>query len=259
SACRDVEGELVSIASPEENAFIKSLLKDDDATGVWFGLVFTQEDLRFEWDYIGRRSSISFTDWGNDELEISIDLPDDRDESKKLQCASFSKQHDWAWEPKACDESAGMKYVCKRWPIEKVCTSRTCFRLLEEKTMHFAAKYDCEDVGGYVATIRSQEESDAIKDFLDQVSYTHDGWGQPGSGVWLAGSDEDSEGNWYWEIGRQKFAMSYANWRKDEPNNAGRGEHCIVLAHDDWSWVDVDCSSRNFILCEIPDLNPVTG
>ncbi|GFO04363.1 secretory phospholipase a2 receptor [Plakobranchus ocellatus] len=113
SSCRRLDSRLVTLTSPGENAFIKSILKDDDATGAWFDFIFIQRDLRFRWDN-SWGASISFTDWANNETEINIDLPQYPGFIMKLQCASFSKQHDWAWEPKACDDSVGMKYVCKR-------------------------------------------------------------------------------------------------------------------------------------------------
>ncbi|GFO23837.1 snaclec 4 [Plakobranchus ocellatus] len=115
SACTDEDSELVSIASPEENNFVKSLLKDDAAAGAWFGLVFNQEDLRFEWENMDWSTPISFTDWGNSNIKIKINLPDSQEYSRDIQCASFSKQYDWAWESKPCDESTDMKYVCKKW------------------------------------------------------------------------------------------------------------------------------------------------
>ncbi|GFO06953.1 mannose receptor [Plakobranchus ocellatus] len=262
SACTDVDSELVSISSPEENTFVKSLLKDNEAAGAWFGLVFTQDGLNFEWDNVDRSIPISFTDWADSNIEININLPDDQDRYKKIQCASFSKQHDWAWESKPCDESADMKYVCKRCASEQVCTSRTCFRLLCEKTVHFVAKRHCKDVGGSLATIRSEGESKAIKNLLDQVSFSHDEWGQGGSDVWLAGSDEDSEGIWYWDINGQQETISadgFTDWRTGEPNDAGSGENCMAMSAGDWKWNDIRCRSLKFILCEIPDLNAITG
>ncbi|GFN92171.1 hypothetical protein PoB_001867700 [Plakobranchus ocellatus] len=72
SACRDVDSELVIISSPQENTFIKSMLKDDDATGVWFGLVLTQKDLTFEWGNVDGAIPMSLTDWGNSNIEIKI-------------------------------------------------------------------------------------------------------------------------------------------------------------------------------------------
>ncbi|GFO23839.1 mannose-binding protein c [Plakobranchus ocellatus] len=122
---------------------------------------------------------------------------------------------------------------------------------------------DCNQLGGSLATIRSQDESDAVKNFLDQVSFSHNDWGQPGSDVWLAGSDEDTEGNWYWETNGQQEPIpddGFVDWRTGEPNDAGyAGEHCMALSSGDWKWNDIRCMSRKFVLCEIPDSNAITG
>ncbi|GFO23826.1 C-type lectin 9 [Plakobranchus ocellatus] len=81
---------------------------------------------------------------------------------------------------------------------------------------------ECENLGGSLATIRSEEESKVVKDFLNQVSIPDSKWGT-GYGVWLAGSDTGSEGNWYWDTYGQKPKISniFSDWRENEPNNAG--------------------------------------
>ncbi|GFO23814.1 mannose-binding protein c [Plakobranchus ocellatus] len=227
----------------------------DEAAGVWFGLLLKQTGLRFEWENINWRIPISYTDWGDSNLNVDMNLPDDTERSKKIQCASLSKQYDWAWESKPCGESTDMKYVCKRCAPEQVCTSRTCFRLLCERSLHFSADGVCNDLGGSLATIRSQEESNAVKNFLEQVSFSHDGWGKGGADVWLAGSDEYSEGNWYWDTNRQKETISaddFTDWNTNEPNNAGNGENCMTMSVGDWKWNDINCRSIKFVLCEIP-------
>ncbi|GFO04413.1 macrophage mannose receptor 1-like [Plakobranchus ocellatus] len=261
-SCRDLDSKMVTISSPEENTFIKSILKDDDATGAWFGLVLTQKDLSFDWNNLDKRLPISFTDWGNKKVEVEMDIPENRKLSRDVQCASFSKQYDWAWESKPCDDSAGMKYVCKRCATEEICTSRTCFKLLCGKDRHLDAEYECNMVGGSLATIRSEEESKTIKDFLDKVSFTHGNWGQPGSEVWLAGTDANSEGDWYWETNEEQETISndFTDWAPNEPNNAAKwGENCMAMSVGDWKWNDIECWVRKFSLCEIPDVNAITG
>ncbi|GFO23812.1 mannose-binding protein c [Plakobranchus ocellatus] len=124
---------------------------------------------------------------------------------------------------------------------------------------------DCENLGGSVATIRSKKESEIVKKFLNKVSFRD--WEQPGSDVWLAGSDKGSEGNWYWDTNgqREKISDGFNDWRKGEPNNGGRystGEDCMSIAYGDRKWNDIDCSEEKFVMCEIPntqDVNPITG
>lgn len=51
------------------------------------------------------------------------------------------------------------------------------------------AKQYCEDLGGHLATITSEEEQEAIAGLLDNASQNC---------YWLGAADADSEGNWKW-------------------------------------------------------------
>ncbi|GFO05177.1 mannose-binding protein c [Plakobranchus ocellatus] len=121
----------------------------------------------------------------------------------------------------------------------------------------------CEDLGGSLASIRSREENDAVKDLLNQIKWRKDDWGKLASGVWLAGSDSGSEGRWYWGSDRDTSTWTFSDWRlPHEPNNGGWGndaENHVVMTPTDWRWNDVRSNEEHFPLCEIPNVNPITG
>ncbi|GFN98101.1 macrophage mannose receptor 1 [Plakobranchus ocellatus] len=263
-ACEGMGGELAIVSSREQNDFIKGVLKNDNATAAWFSYTYQKSGLRYIWDNYGLQRH-DFKDWPNNE-EPRHDVPSVR-RFRDARCGAFSKQNDWAWGSFDCGDTTGMKYVCEKCPFEQICTSRACFRLSCKKEELLVAKRDCKALGGSLATIRSEEESNTIKDFLRQVS--RKGWGQVDSDVWLAGSDKYSEGNWYWDINGQKEGISdgFTDWGNGEPNNVDKrlfkGENCLTMKQsDDWKWNDIECWYDFFTLCEIPnaqDVNPVTG
>lgn len=80
------------------------------------------------------------------------------------------------------------------------------------------AKSYCENIGGHLATITSQEE----QDFINQIMK-----GAPKDAYWLGATDEVTEGTWKW-ITDENF--NYTFWDYGEPNNAWGGtEHYLGL------------------------------
>ncbi|GFO31842.1 mannose-binding protein c, partial [Plakobranchus ocellatus] len=74
------------------------------------------------------------------------------------------------------------------------------------------------------------------------------------SEVWTAGSDKDTEDDWYWHTDSEKVKIpdDLTDWDTDEPNDAGAGEDCMIMVPPEWKWNDIDCSTLQLSLCEIP-------
>ncbi|GFN79737.1 macrophage mannose receptor 1 [Plakobranchus ocellatus] len=238
--CDEKHSELVTISSSKEKTFIKKLLKDDDATGAW----------------------IRADESGRDALTKAKFVKKVVDKTSDRKCDALSSALAWKREEKDCDIKDGMKFVCKTRTLAQTCTSRTCFALFPERDYHSGAQTQCESLGGSLASIRSEEESKAVKAYLDKVSGNtqlfalHD--------VWTAGSDEDTETEWYWHTDGEKVKIpdDLTDWKTDEPNNVdtrGRSENCMVMVSPDWKWNDVNCREWKVSLCEIPNVNPITG
>ncbi len=83
------------------------------------------------------------------------------------------------------------------------------------------AKTYCEDLGGYLATITSQEENQFVYDNLVAFS--------PSDACWLGGTDENIEGGWQWITGEP---WDYTDWSPGEPNSCGGDEDYL------WMWGD---------------------
>ena len=87
------------------------------------------------------------------------------------------------------------------------------------------AEKQCIEMGGMLASVKSA----AANDFMIELIGKHC--------VWLGGSDEVKEGEWFWRDGSR---MIYHNWAKHEPDNWYDGkEHWLVAGwYPDGTWGD---------------------
>lgn len=92
-------------------------------------------------------------------------------------------------------------------------------------TWEEAAAY-CQDLGGYLATITSQEENTFLTSLITGV----------GRRSAYIGLSDKEEGTWTWVTGED---ISYHNWRENEPNNDD-GDEYYVMVYDDGSWNDAN-------------------
>lgn len=69
------------------------------------------------------------------------------------------------------------------------------------------AKAACENMGGHLATITSEEEQRFIKSLIDNCTKDY---------YWLGGTDRETEGVWKWVTGEE---FSFKNWSANNPDN----------------------------------------
>ncbi len=95
---------------------------------------------------------------------------------------------------------------------------------VEEGITWAEAQTQATDMGGYLASINSQEENDFVFSLID-CSYFWDSIGGFSFGPWLGGSQpgnaQEPGGNWGWEDGT---ALTYTAWHAGEPNDQGNNE-----------------------------------
>ena len=101
----------------------------------------------------------------------------------------------------------------------------------------------CHNLGGFLPEPRDEQENT----FLDSL----------GTSAFLLGmSDRGQEGQWVWDS--DGSPVTWTNWDSidkggltDEPNNAGRDEHCAKMFKqyrpNTDSWNDVKCESTSNI------------
>lgn len=107
------------------------------------------------------------------------------------------------------------------------------------------SKLYCENLGGYLAVISSQEENDALYSYITSRGYEN---------AYFGFSDSQDEQNWAWT---RPNKTGYTNWHSGEPNNESSTEDYALFywKFTDGTWNDgnfgegTDSDDRNFI-CE---------
>lgn len=102
------------------------------------------------------------------------------------------------------------------------------------------AKAKCEELGGHLVTITSQNEQNTVRNLISQGrKYSY----------WMGMTDEAAEGVWVNITGEP---VSYTNWSDLEPNNGSDLEHYGVIRNVDgnnWNDVSNTYSAVGFV-CE---------
>lgn len=91
------------------------------------------------------------------------------------------------------------------------------------------ARDACENMGGHLATITSQEEQEFVAGLIENSGTQKN--------YWLGGSDHDSEGDWVWITGE---AWTYSNWRIKQPDNRNTED-----TDHDQDYLQICCGSED--------------
>ena len=114
-----------------------------------------------------------------------------------------------------------------------------------------AASQFCQNKGGHLAVICSQEENDFLFQQMKSLGYNNALFGF---------SDKEVEGTWKWVNGTQS---SYTNWHYGEPNHQGSYEHYAMFyeKYTDGTWNDGSgIINRNCVfICEWDDSSLVAS
>jgi len=86
------------------------------------------------------------------------------------------------------------------------------------------AKELCEEFGGHLATINSDEECEFMFSLVEQGENTR---------FFLGGTDVNNEGNWEW-ITAEEWLIDDC-WNSGEPNNDGSTEHYLETRVNGWN------------------------
>lgn len=111
----------------------------------------------------------------------------------------------------------------------------------------------CENMGGHLATITSEEEQNFICNYIKKFKMDVD--------IWIGITDVKAEGDWsHWITGED---VTYTNWGEAEPDNRGGGQHYGVICSGYRSgsgfniefgqWDDIDNEKNsidNCFICE---------
>ena len=97
------------------------------------------------------------------------------------------------------------------------------YKIVDGNLTWDGAKLACENYGGHLATITSQEEQELIQSLNTDNKR-----------LWIGGY-QDADGNWRWVTDEP---WDYTNWGDGEPNNSSNvvaGESCVALWPESWN------------------------
>jgi len=109
------------------------------------------------------------------------------------------------------------KPATNRAPPDAVEFAGRKYKFFPEVLTWKEAKKKCEEMGGHLAVVDSQEKHDFLWKLV-QSSGKED--------CWLGATDEVKEGEWVWVTGA---LMGYTNWHPGQPNNKEAGEHYLIM------------------------------
>ncbi|XP_030751844.1 uncharacterized protein LOC115879270 [Sitophilus oryzae] len=129
-------------------------------------------------------------------------------------------------------------------------TSDKTYFLSTENLNWTDAREACIDAGLELASVRSNEERDAIEAFLKEYNPKPTSW----YGYWLAGIKYPN-GTFYWDTTDIEVGDNVENgWLPDEPNDAFNTENCLELKWDEHhlGWNDFSCDEEKPYICQNP-------
>ena len=110
-----------------------------------------------------------------------------------------------------------------------------CYLFQKSNSTWYESRKDCQQKGGYLVEIDSEEEEDAIIDGISRQGWDRD------LGFWIGLTDIFHDGTWVWDhLGRP---LNFSNWAPGEPNNLNGLQHCAALDLYVGGWTDVGCDS----------------
>jgi len=114
------------------------------------------------------------------------------------------------------------------------------YKAYDDYSSWVVAESLCEDRGGYLATITSQEENDFIFTYTRKLGYRH---------VFFGLTDRLEEGVWKWVTEEE---VSYTNWKSGYPENNDEDNYAVFHTFDDDShWRNDKLYGSNiYYVCE---------
>ena len=176
-------------------------------------------------------------------------LPSGSDNDNTMNCVKMDGDQNNKWKAEDCNAAGIRKYICMKgsstspfwFPIQSAEYSLikgNCWNNWD------GAKAECQNFGGEIASITSQE----VKDALD----AHFGDHVP-TKTWIGLNDKANEGTYVWDKGE---TFQWSNWHNNEPDNDG---DCVRISNS-FKFLVIDCGNTDVkaVFCMRGDL-PTTA
>ncbi|CAH1775918.1 unnamed protein product [Owenia fusiformis] len=228
---------LVSIGSPEEQAFVDSQVFNVQGTDFWIGFddgMLNEQDGVFAW---ADGEAFDFTNWG-EQYPLGTS-----------PCASLDKTTS-TWKNIACNTELG--FVCKKnqnvhedCPFGQMRLGDECIKMKTDPKTGSGALENCRSLGGDLMSIGSLGEQHAIAKFLQSN-------GLESEKLWIGLKEDVNQTDIYsWT---DLTNSSYSNWLPGKPDDGVPGS-CVYIDGtaaypDHLKWADGNCSLEYQYLCK---------
>ena len=125
----------------------------------------------------------------------------------------------------------GNRLATKAPPNDAAVLNGHSYKFFPDVLTWHQAKDRCEEMGGHLAVIETDEENNFLAAFAEKsIPKRHDL-----DGVWVGATDEHKEGEWKWTNGNP---LAFTKWGPGQPNNKQNEEHYLMLFLQTHEWSD---------------------
>ena len=240
--CELKGGQLTDIANATEQEIVYSLIQKGSRTSYWIGL----SDLKNEgiWQWCNGNIA-SYKNWSDNEPNNALGIEE--------YVSIYRGTGKWNDYPSYANGYTTHGFICKTkatlLPPKTIFFNSHRYEFYSNTATWIQAVKLCEQKGGHLVTITSEEENNAILQLTE---------GYTGS-AWIGATDFNNNLKWCW-VNTEPF--SYSNWNKNEPNNYLEKETCaeIMMSGDSvgkWNDMPMNSYTEKGFICEYDDIvNP---
>ncbi|XP_044883010.1 struthiocalcin-2-like [Mauremys mutica] len=125
-----------------------------------------------------------------------------------------------------------------------------CYGYFPQEATWKRAEARCQSYGSgaHLASIHSEEEHNAVADFVTR-SQRHDDDDDDGDDVWIGLHTPARSRRWSWADGSE---LDFSAWGSRGSSSSPKGEPCVVLEEDTgfMTWDKDSCNDRNPFVCK---------
>ncbi|XP_039598560.1 galactose-specific lectin nattectin-like, partial [Polypterus senegalus] len=115
-----------------------------------------------------------------------------------------------------------------------------CYRFTPVRKGHAAAELHCQNLGGNLASVHSEEANTFIKNLIASKDNSN-------PFTWLGGARVSQTNYWFWKDGS---VFNYQKWGSGQPDNYCGSEGCLMFNDNaPGFWNDAECNLELNFVC----------
>ncbi|KAM9785503.1 galactose-specific lectin nattectin-like [Neosynchiropus ocellatus] len=114
-----------------------------------------------------------------------------------------------------------------------------CYKYYADAKTWADAELACRQLDANLPSIHSSKEHQFLRSLVKESAGAY-------VTTWAGGHDIAKEGSWMWSDGSN---FEFTLWPRGEPNNWGKGEHCMEINFQNTKPNDTRCSAKKPYIC----------